>query len=85
MKKYFLVWPEGCSREYARRLTASSHEHAAREWAEWTDSGGSDYLIVGGQDERVFVAADDDGSEPELFIVSGRPSTVYFARPVGAA
>jgi len=83
MKKYFFVWPEGSSREYAKRMKASSQEQAACAWAEWEDNAGSDYLIVGGQDERVFVAA-DDGSEPALFIVSGRSNPVYFASPAGA-
>lgn len=82
MKNVFLVWREENNREDAKRVKANYPEQAAREWAEWADSWGADYTIVGGQEERIFVAIDEDGSEPEMFEVRGESMLVYFAKAV---
>jgi len=79
---WFQVWREEGNREDARRVEASCPEHAAKRWAEWVDSWGSDYTIVGGTPERVFVAPDEHGSEPELFEVHGESTPTYTANPV---
>ena len=82
MEKVYLVWREESEREDAKRVKANYSEQAVRTWAEWADSWSSDYTIVGGQEERVFVALDADGSEPEMFEVRGESMPVYFARSV---
>jgi hypothetical protein len=78
MSKY-LVWREDADREDGKRIEANYEREAARKWAEWDDAWSADYLIVGGQDARVFVALDEDGSKPMLFEVRGEPQPVYFA------
>lgn len=82
MEKIFLVWREESDRDDARSVKANYAEQAARNWAEWADCWGADYTIVGGQEERVFVALDEDGSEPEMFEVRGESMAVYFAKTV---
>ena len=82
MEKTYLVWREDSEREDAKRVKASYPEQAARTWAEWADGWSADYTIVGGQEERVFVALDADGSEPEMFEVRGESMPVYYARSV---
>ena len=82
MKNIYLVWREDSERDDAKRVTANYPEQAAREWAEWADSWGADYTIVGGQAERVFVALYEDGSEPEMFEVSGESMPAYSAKAV---
>ena len=82
MEKVYLVWREESEREDAKRVKANYSEQAVRTWAEWADSWSADYTIVGGQEERVFVALDADGSEPEMFEVRGESMPVYFARSV---
>ena len=82
MENVYLVWREESEREDAKRVKANYSEQAVRNWAEWADSWSADYSIVGGQQERVFVALDADGSEPELFEVSGESMPVYSAQLV---
>lgn len=82
MEKTYLVWREESEREDAKRVKANYSEQAVRAWAEWADSWSADYTIVGGQEERVFVALDTDGSAPEIFEVRGESMPVYFARAV---
>ena len=79
MEKVYLVWREESERDDARRVKAFCPEQAAKTWAQWYDSWGADYSIVGGQNERVFVALDADGSEPELFEVRGELCAEYLA------
>lgn len=82
MEKIYLVWREDSDRDDAKRVKGSYPEQAARNWAEWADAWGADYTIVGGQAEQVFVALDEDGSESEMFEVSGETMPVYCARSV---
>ena len=82
MEKVYLVWREESDRDDARRVKASYPEQAAKAWAQWADSWSADYSIVGGQNERVFVALDADGSEPEMFDVGGESMPVYYASAV---
>lgn len=82
MEKTYLVWREESEREDAKCVKANYSEQAARIWAEWADSWSADYIIVGGQDEVVFVALAADGSEPEMFEVRGESMPVYYARAV---
>ena len=82
MAKTYLVWREESNREDAKRVKADYPEQAATTWAEWADSWGADYTIVGGQEERVFVALDEDGSEPEKFEVHGESMPFYRAKLV---
>ena len=82
LEKTYLVWREDSEREDAKRVKASYPEQAARTWAEWADGWSADYTIVGGQEERVFVALDANGSEPEMFEVRGESMPVYYARSV---
>jgi len=79
---WYQVWREEDSSENARRVKATSAEHAATRWAEWIDSWGADYSIVGGQSARIFVALDEHGAEPELFEVYGESTPIYTANPV---
>lgn len=81
MEKVYLVWREESEREDAKRVKANCSEQAVITWAEWADSWSADYTIVGGQEERVFVAL-DDGSEPVMLEVRGESRPVYFARAV---
>jgi len=80
MEKIYWVWREESDRGDAKRVKASYPEQAASTWAEWADSWGADYTIVGGQNEKVFVALDEVGSEPEMFEVRGEQAAVYYAR-----
>ena len=82
MEKIYLVWREESDRDDAKRVKANYAEQAVKTWAEWADGWSSDYSIVGGNDERVFVALDGDESEPEMFEVRGEAMPVYFARSV---
>jgi hypothetical protein len=82
MEKIYLVWREESERDDAKRVKANYPEQAASTWAEWADNWGADYTIVGGQNENVFVALDECGSEPEMFDVRGEQTAVYYARSV---
>ncbi len=82
MEKNYLVWREDEERDDAKPVKADYPEQAAKRWAAWTDTSNADYSIIGGQEERVFVALDAEGSEPEMFAVSGESMPVYFAKAV---
>lgn len=82
MATTYLVWLEDSERADAKCVKADYPEQAVMDWAEWADAWGADYTIVGGQKERVFVALDADGSEPEMFDVRGESMPVYFATSV---
>lgn len=82
MAKTYLVWREESNREDAKRVRADYPEQAVTMWAQWADSWGADYTIVGGQEERVFVSLDDAGSDPEMFEVYGESMPVYRAMAV---
>lgn len=82
MEQVYLVWREEANREDGKRVKASCPEMAAKVWAEWADSWGSDYSIVNGTEQRVCVALDEEDSEPEMFDVSGESMPVYHARAV---
>lgn len=82
MEKIYLVWREDEKRDDAKSVKADYPEQAAKLWAALVDTTYADYAIVGGQEERVFVALDADGSEPEMFEVRGESMPVYFARAV---
>lgn len=79
MKK-FLVWREDDERGDAMKIEALYEKHAATKWAEITDSKYADYTIVGGQEERVFVAEYKEGSTPILSTAYGETIPVYGAR-----
>lgn len=80
MEKTYLVWrEEDQEREDAKRVKALYASMAAENWAEWHDSWTADYNIVRGDEVRVFVALDVDGSKPELYEVTGESRPVYNA------
>lgn len=81
MEKTYLVWREDDDRDDAKRVKANYASQAAENWAQWSDSWSADYTIVRGEEARVFVALDQDGSTPELFEVSGEQCAVYSATP----
>lgn len=66
MSKTYLVWREDEDREDAKKVKAYYTTEAAENWAQWSDSWSADYTIVRGDPARVFVALDEDGSEPEF-------------------
>jgi hypothetical protein len=84
MGKQYLVWREGSDRGDGKTIVAYYPQEAAEKWAAWSDSWYADYTIVHGQEERVFVALDEEGSTAELFEVSGEPCPVYHARAMSA-
>lgn len=84
MAKNYLIWREDSSRDDAKRVMADYPELAVTTWAKWADAWGADYTIVGGQEERVFVTLDEDGSEPEMFEVNGESMPVYRAKSVSS-
>lgn len=80
MGKQFIVWREDSEREDGKRIEANYEREAVHKWAEWYDAYYAEYLIVGGQEARVFVALDEDGAETLHFEVRGEPQPVYCAR-----
>jgi hypothetical protein len=84
MGKQFIVWREEGERGDGKKIVAYYPQEAAEKWAAWSDSWYADYTIVHGQEERVFVALDEEDSTPELFEVSGEPCPVYHARALSA-
>ncbi|AHF77947.1 Phage protein [Sodalis praecaptivus] len=81
----YQVWcPEdGEEREDAREIEAYDAQEAVEIWAELSDSGSADYLIVGGQVTPVVHVALAD-KVPQLFRVSGECVAQYTARAVSA-
>ena len=79
MGKY-IVWREDSEREDGKRIPANYEQEAAQKWAAWNDAWSADYTIVGGQEARVFVALDEEGSKPMLFEVRGDSCPVYHAK-----
>ena len=78
----YLIWREDESREDASRIKESDPSAAAEEWAGLVDRLCAEYTIARGNQERVFVALDVDGSEPELYEVRGEYVPVYYATAV---
>ena len=78
----YLIWREDESREDASRIKEVDPSTAAEEWAELVDRLCAEYSIARGNTERVFVALDVDGSEPEMFEVRGEMMPVYCATAI---
>jgi hypothetical protein len=75
----FHVWCEerGGTEENRHVIYSYSHEKAAEQWAEWSDSQG-DYDIIGGADVTVSVRL-CNASEVRRFTVTGESVPRYYA------
>jgi hypothetical protein len=80
MEKWYSVWREDEDRGNAWHVKAPYASLAAERWAEHADSWSADYTIVCGENARVFVALETEGSTPTLFEVSGEQRAIYNAR-----
>ena len=77
MPMFRVWWPErGQEMLDGPEVKASSHEEAARRWADWYDHRSSDYAIVGGETAEVFVLASGD-KEPKRLAVYGYTTRQY--------
>ena len=81
VQRNFVVWEpsSGQSISDGQCFTADGPQHAAEQWADWSDYANNEYRIVGGQPSTVMVS-EANGKPPRELIVSGESIRRYTAK-----
>ena len=81
VQRNFVVWEPSAGQAISdgRRFVADGPQHAAEQWADWSDSASNEYHIVGGQPTTVMVRDEAGGTVREL-IVQGESIRRYTAK-----
>ncbi len=80
-RRTFVVWEPAAGQTIVdgRRFTAADPQHAAEQWADWSDYASNEYHIVGGQPATVMVR-DVNGGPVHEMIVQGEQLRCYSAK-----